>query len=288
MFSVNLCGGLGNQLFQIFTTLALSFKYSKPFFFLNVHELKSGPTIRHTYWDTFFTQLKPFLKDSVPQNIVHFKETGFHFNPIDIETIRGQTIVIFGYFQSPKYFNDYKPYIYNFLKIDVKKNQVKEKLSNFVSLDYTSNVYISLHFRFGDYKLYPTIYNILDENYYSKALDVLTNKLIILHPNKQLNINILYFVEHSELPEAEVISQNLRSKYPTFNFTYIDDTFDDWEQLLVMSLCNHNIISNSTFSWWGAYLNTNRNQLVCCPATWFMPESTLDTRDLYPNAWIKC
>ena len=44
MFSVNLCGGLGNQLFQIFTTLALSFKYSKPFFFLNVHELKSGPT----------------------------------------------------------------------------------------------------------------------------------------------------------------------------------------------------------------------------------------------------
>ena len=66
MISCKLAGGLGNQLFQIFTTIACALKYSKPFFFLNNRQLgdgTNGTTIRYTYWDTFLLALKPFLKE---------------------------------------------------------------------------------------------------------------------------------------------------------------------------------------------------------------------------------
>jgi hypothetical protein len=72
MISCKLAGGLGNQLFQIFTAIAYALKYSKPFFFLNNHQLgdgSSGVIIRYTYWETFLSSLKPFLRgiDSIPQ-----------------------------------------------------------------------------------------------------------------------------------------------------------------------------------------------------------------------------
>jgi len=66
MISCRLCGGLGNQLFQIFTIIAYSLTYSKPFFFLNNNQLgngSNGSTIRYTYWDTLLSSLKPFLRD---------------------------------------------------------------------------------------------------------------------------------------------------------------------------------------------------------------------------------
>jgi len=53
-----------------------------------------------------------------------------------------------------------------------------------------------------------------------------------------------------------------------------------------MSLCNHNIIANSTFSWWGAYLNSNVGNIVCYPEQWFMPEAKKDTSDLFLEDWV--
>ena len=54
-----------------------------------------------------------------------------------------------------------------------------------------------------------------------------------------------------------------------------------------MSCCTHNIIANSTFSWWSGYLNENKEKIICYPNTWFGPELTKDTRDLFPNEWVK-
>ena len=64
-----------------------------------------------------------------------------------------------------------------------------------------------------------------------------------------------------------------------------DYNIPDYEQLLLMSLCSHNIIANSTFSWWGAYFNKNSNKIVCYPSIWV--GITDNTSDLFPKAWTK-
>ena len=61
----------------------------------------------------------------------------------------------------------------------------------------------------------------------------------------------------------------------------------DWEQMLLMSVCENNIIANSTFSWFGAYFNQNENKKVCYPSLWFGPDMKKDLRDLFPESWIK-
>jgi hypothetical protein len=71
------------------------------------------------------------------------------------------------------------------------------------------------------------------------------------------------------------------------NQSAISLDLEDWEQLLMMSSCGHNIIANSTFSWWGAYLNSNPDKIVCYPETWFGPKAQHDTLDLFPEDWIK-
>jgi hypothetical protein len=70
-------------------------------------------------------------------------------------------------------------------------------------------------------------------------------------------------------------------------FIRVNPHLDDWEQMLLMSLCEHNIIANSTFSWWGAYLNSNVEKIVCYPDQWFSPKANKDTSDLFLEDWVK-
>ena len=70
-------------------------------------------------------------------------------------------------------------------------------------------------------------------------------------------------------------------------FHMVRDTIADWQQMLLMSICDHNIIPNSTFSWWGAYFNANPAKIVCYPNIWFGPGVAHDTQDLWPESWVK-
>jgi len=282
MISCKLCGGLGNQLFQIFTVIAYAINYSKPFFFLNNHQLgngSNGSTIRYTYWETFLSRLKPFLKsmNEIPQLLfIIEKDFGFQELPENFKTNYGTLLV--GYFQSPKYFSNFKGTICNLLKIDLKKITVKNKVNiNFDNVDS-----ISIHFRFGDYKKYPTIYTLLTDKYYINALNFVMKKL---EPKKEKLV--LYFCENNSIDEVEEIINNLKPIFQDIKFIRANPELDDWEQMLLMSLCQHNIIANSTFSWWGAYLNSNITKIVCYPDEWFRPEANKDTSDLFLKNWVK-
>jgi hypothetical protein len=78
------------------------------------------------------------------------------------------------------------------------------------------------------------------------------------------------------------IKENIKGK----NIIYIQRNHD-YIDLYLMSQCNHNIIANSTFSWWGAWLNNNQNKKVVAPTKWFGVNKKLDTKDLIPETWIK-
>jgi len=195
MISCKLCGGLGNQLFQIFTTISYAFNYSKPFFFLNNHQLgngSNGSTIRYTYWETFLISLNPFLKNmnEIPK-LLFIIEKDFVYQelPENLEKKYGTLLV--GYFQSPKYFNKYKESISRLLKIDSKKMSVKNK----VLINFDKIHSISIHFRFGDYKKYPNVYKLLTKEYYTNALNFIVNGLEQRKTNIEIQKDniVLYF-----------------------------------------------------------------------------------------------
>ena len=282
IISCKLCGGLGNQLFQIYTTIAYSMKCQKPFKFLRIKQLgngANGSTIRYTYWDTFLSALNPFLVNigEIPK-LVYIMEPNFTYNELPIKIERGMGTLLVGYFQSPKYFQNYSELIYRLLKIEQKKTEVKNK----IRIDFENTNTISIHFRFGDYKKYPDVYPLLDENYYIKALAKSLDEI-----RTQSNPQVLYFCEEESIEEAEDIIKNLKSNFPNLRFFRAGIGMEDWEQMLLMSCCLCNIIANSTFSWWGAYLNTNPNKVVCYPDQWFTPEANKDTSDLFLENWIK-
>jgi hypothetical protein len=275
MITCYLMGGLGNQLFQIFATLSYAFKNKYKFYFLN--KSLASCNKRPTYWNTFFQKLQPFLVDSLIEPIYRLRENGFQYNslknPDKIEYFDCyKTIELFGYFQTEQYFDDYYDVIYRLLQLDNKKKEVLNKTN--LQLQTT----ISLHFRLGDYKQLQHYHPILSFEYYVNAL-----KQII---DKDNTINqILYFCEENDIDDVLITITKLNEIYSNLNFIRVEN-LNDYEELLLMSLCKHHIIANSSFSWWGAYLNTNREKIVCYPNIWFGSQVSHNTKDLCPSEWI--
>jgi len=78
------------------------------------------------------------------------------------------------------------------------------------------------------------------------------------------------------------------NEFPIIEFERATNTLDDWQQMLLMSCCNHNIIANSSFSWWGAYFNVNPTKIICYPSIWFGPKmSDVVVTDLFPDEWVR-
>ena len=102
-------------------------------------------------------------------------------------------------------------------------------------------------------------------------------------------IKVFYFCEAVDASAVELIIKQLKDAVGEgCEFTEVDtEAFDDWQQMLIMSCCQHNIIANSTFSWWGAYFNSNPEKIVCTPAEWFGPKIDIKMKDLLPEEWTK-
>ncbi len=274
MITCNLMGGLGNQIFQIFTVISYAIKSKKIFKFTNAKTLGDGnTTIRHTYWDSFLYKLKPFITDTFPQ--LHLiREKGYAFNELPIYD---KNIILYGYFQSYKYFQQNYETICKIICLKQMKEDLLKKKQ--YDIDVLNNT-ISMHFRLGDYKKNIQYHPIMSKEYYEKCIHYIRN-------SDKLPRRVLFFCEDEDISEVRESVKYLSTIFPDIEFVRADNTLEDWEQMLLMSCCRHNIIANSSFSWWGAYFNDNSDKIVCYPSKWFGEIARSDTKDLCPDNWIK-
>ena len=279
MITCNLMGGLGNQMFQIFATISYAIKSVNQFKFLNVSSLGGGSsTVRYTFWGTFFNNLRPFLFSAIPP--VHIiSEESFAFKELPVNEMKNTNVLIYGYFQSYKYFQENYDAICRIIGVEKMKDNLLTKL-NLVgdSLDNT----ISMHFRIGDYKKIQECHPLATYGYYERALTHIKTTR-----DGQNKYNILFFCEDVDIDDVNETINKLQQVFPDYVFTRGEKTLEDWEQLLLMSSCHHNIIANSSFSWWGAYLNSWPGKIVCYPSAWFGSTLNHDTKDLCPPEWVK-
>jgi hypothetical protein len=275
MITCYLQGGLGNQLFQIFTTIAYAIKNKSKFLFSDTYDLNHGSTHRHTYWSTFLSSLRPFLVH-INQDTIHncllIKEHSFSYSELPQSHSPEQSKMLVGYFQSPKYFDLYKETIFKMIKLEIHKKDIYNKYP----LDYENT--ISLHFRLGDYKKLQDYHPIMTLDYYERAISY-----ILKFTGEKTKV--LYFCEDEDIDDVQHTINMLEIKF-NLDFTRGGHVLDDWQQMLQMSLCKYNVIANSTFSWWGAYFNTNEEQIVVHPSHWFGPKAKHDIKDLFPSHWI--
>jgi hypothetical protein len=288
-------GGLGNQLFQIFATISYAIKNQQMFGF-EYSDLLTIGVHRPTYWNTFLSKLKPFTfsktQDTSRQQLSIVKEPGFYYTELrwcDIYIQSGVKLV--GYFQSHKYFSMFYNTICKMIDLENQKMNVISKYRHFFTREESEyyqdcefEKYIGIHFRLGDYKKVPLIHPILQKEYYEKSL------LYVMAETEKKDWKILYFCEEESNKEVEETIDNLKKTRPNCEFIKVPDTIPDWEQMILMSCCTHNIIANSTFSWWGAYLNSNPNKIVCYPNEWFGPcsknqKTIYMNDDLFPSTW---
>jgi hypothetical protein len=283
LVSIKLMGGLGNQLFQIFTTIAYSINSGRKFIFPYSVTLGS----RVTYWDTFLKRLKIFTTFKNVSNefllkLPMYGEPGFEFN--EIPGFNVDAVLLVGYYQSYKYFVKEQSTIFSMIQLEEQKQTLKEKFNSMtVCIDENT---VSMHFRYGDYKNLQGHHPLMPYEYYENAL-----KHIVETRDKRgegfSSLKVFYFCETVDIDVVMEKVNKLKEKFCFMEFIRVEDTFCDWEQMLLMSICRDNIIANSTFSWWGAYFNQTENKIVCYPNRWFGPLIKHDTRDLFPRDWSR-
>jgi hypothetical protein len=290
MIIVKLIGGLGNQMFQYAVGRRLALK-------LNV-ELKLDITgfdnykLRKYSLSNFKIQeniatlqeinslTKPTISQRLCTKILHMRpkdpktyvcEKQFHFDP-NILNLFGD-VYMEGYWQSEKYFVDIAEIIRQ--EFTLKDPQVGKNSE--LAEHIASSESVSIHIRRGDYvsdSRTNKLHGCCNIEYYICCLEHLTQ--IIANPH-------LYIFSD----DPSWVSENLKITYP---MTIIDQNRieKDYEDLRLMSQCRHHIIANSTFSWWGAWLNPRIDKIVIAPKQWFSEEeqSLRIVNDLIPSSWV--
>lgn len=285
VITCNLMGGLGNQLFQICATISYGIDTNRTIIFPYSDFLTVGMT-RPTYWNNFLTSLMSFTTSNNTNkynnhslsSFPRIQETGFAYTPLP-NNPACMELMLSGYFQSYKYFDSNKDEILSILDIENQQDNIRTEYPDLSS----ESIIISMHFRIGDYQQLQHAHPLLPINYYDNAIRKIIEQLDGSYP-----IKILYFCEDNDRDLVESKIQLLKERYHYITFVHVDSSIPDWKQMLIMSCCHHNIIANSSFSWWGAYLNQHPGKMVYYPYKWFGPAlAQHSTVDLTPNDWIR-
>lgn len=254
-------GGLGNQMFQI----ALAFAYGRENnlkLYVDKNQNISSFHKDKTYWNTMLSFVPH--KDFTNVNWKDVSERGFHYTKLPV--YNNNNVRLSGYFQSDKYFKSHKEELIDLFSL---RFQELEPLN--ITRKYPESVLISVHIRRGDY-LKLKLHTSVALKYYRKAFLSMESNL------KDLNIEYVVFSDDIEWCKESFHIFGDRT------FHYCEQGVDV-DQMYFMSSCDHNIIANSSFSWWGAYLNTNESKIVVSPDGWFTDKS-VNTTDVHCDDWI--
>jgi len=288
MVLVQLNGGLGNQLFQYalgrriafdrdvelrFETSA--FKIQSREYKLHQFNVKGSPAstneikrfIRREQnpWLAMFYQLWNAKKPYYQRIIVD--EQAVPFDENILKTSRN--VFLRGYWQSEKYFKA----IESILREDLTLKAPPSGLNHGLAEQIRSCNAVSLHIRRGDYitnSATNQTHGALSIEYYQTAASFILRRFS----------DATFFVFSDDIPWGK---ENLNIKSPKI-FVNHNTEKTDYEDLRLMSLCQHHIVANSSFSWWGAWLNPNKKKMVIAPKKWY--SISVDTKDLIPEDWI--
>lgn len=216
----------------------------------------------YTQKDKWYHEIIEALMENNKYPYKYFSQKGF--NDISVPTpslleIEKNTYLK-GWFQSEKYFADIRSIILKEFEPLQEIAFSKDLVETIAGTDS-----VSVHIRRGDFKKTKIM---LDQSYYVAAMEAVKSK--ISAP--------VWIVFSDDIPYV-------KEKYPFGqNTIFIDDTYKlkDYEQLILMSKCKHNIIANSTFSWWGAWLNRHEDCCVIAPRKWFSSQG-----NIVPDSWTK-
>tara|TARA_R110001606_G_scaffold393197_2_gene562924 strand:+ start:535 stop:1302 length:768 start_codon:yes stop_codon:yes gene_type:complete len=254
MIVCKLQGGLGNQLFQYASAISIA-----------KHNLVDVEFV----WESLQTNNQwPLTLDKFPNvDLKMFNSfyNGFHtisdnFKYKKIVT-QDKNLFLNGYWQSEKYFKEYREEILELFR------PTTDTLSECCDVFDSNLKYTSVHIRRGDYLNLPDYHPTCTMEYYNKAFEVLkdkTDKFIIFSDD-------IKWCKKTFIGEEFTFSENRK----------------DVDDLYLMSLCDNHIIANSSFSWWGAWLNVNVDKVVIAPTKWFGEQLKSNTGDIIPKGWIK-
>lgn len=282
MIYIQLQGGLGNQMFQYALGRSLSLDHKQKLVldlsFLNDKTPRKNFTYRDyelgcfdvqaslthdaLQWVGLKNRLPAWLKMLISGQVI--TEEYYSFNPIKFRTRR--RAFISGLWQSPKYFQHNSDFIKRDFGLAIKLSDESGGLLRLIR----ENNAVGIHVRRGDYLGKP-LHHVCPLEYYSKAINEVKSKT-----DKPI------FLVFSD--DIIWVKDNLR---PGPDSVYVEHRGrPHYEDLYLMSQCKHNIIANSSFSWWAAWLNDNPNKIVLYPCKWFNKPGW-DTGDLFPGSWNK-
>ena len=287
MIIAKLFGGLGNQMFIYAASKGIADKASQDLYFDTRTGFKYDQFGRTFALSQFGIKLKEadklksfqyplgrvlrrlsrMIGICIPYLNFRFltEEIPYHYEVDFMRLPLSSSFYLEGYFQSYKYFEDIREqlmvdfkfpnYIIN--SVEEEKNVITQ--SSFVPVAIGIRRYSEMKGQYGDLK-------VLNLEYYERAVEYITT--VVSNP---------MFVVFSE--DINWVKDNLKLPYPVYFVKPKSGELSPFQDMYLMSLCSHHIISNSTFYWWGAYLASNTNHIVIAPSIFL-------NRDCVPNDWI--
>ena len=261
MIFVDIMGGLGNQLFQYATARSISLDKSTDFLMnLSDYEKEDAQKVEHVDFKLHHFNVdtnkqideKDIMKyDDVQKIIEPLSSTNFS-KFIDFNKYSGN-IHLKGYWQNERYFKHNSHFIKNELRVITPPNSKNQKILDEIS--ESNSVCIS--FRRGEYldPYFISQFGMCTEDYYKKAINYISSRVK----------NPTFFVFSDDI---EWIEENVKLDFPTVPVS-VNGVGEEHEELRLMMSCEHFILANSSFSWWGAWLSDNPNKNVFAPTPWF-------------------